>query len=172
MHRLNFDNTIAIDDVFAITHQVLVEKGLTIASYDYSRPWGGFFVINELNTEQFIDLFFPHLNKHALMSGGRLSPKILVVAPHKRLSWQYHFRRAEIWKHIGGVAAVATSFTDAEGEVKDLVLNEVITLAQGQRHRLIGKNGYGIIAEIWQHSDPNNPSNEDDIVRLQDDFGR
>jgi mannose-6-phosphate isomerase len=29
-----------------------------------------------------------------------------------------------------------------------------------------------MIAEIWQHTDPENPSDENDIVRLQDDFGR
>jgi hypothetical protein len=29
-----------------------------------------------------------------------------------------------------------------------------------------------MVAEIWQHTDPNHPSDEDDIVRLQDDFGR
>jgi len=27
-------------------------------------------------------------------------------------------------------------------------------------------------AEIWQHTDKNNPSDEDDIIRVQDDFGR
>jgi len=29
-----------------------------------------------------------------------------------------------------------------------------------------------LVAEIWQHTDPKHPSNEEDIVRLQDDFGR
>jgi hypothetical protein len=29
-----------------------------------------------------------------------------------------------------------------------------------------------MLAEIWQHTDDANPSNEDDIVRVQDDFGR
>ncbi|MCU0327251.1 MAG: phosphoheptose isomerase, partial [Spirosomaceae bacterium] len=40
------------------------------------------------------------------------------------------------------------------------------------RHRLVGVNEWGIIAEIWQHTDPKNPSDENDIVRVQDDFGR
>jgi hypothetical protein len=30
----------------------------------------------------------------------------------------------------------------------------------------------GVIAEIWQHTDANHPSDEDDIIRVQDDFGR
>jgi hypothetical protein len=29
-----------------------------------------------------------------------------------------------------------------------------------------------IIAEIWQHTDAAQPSDEEDIVRVQDDFGR
>ena len=47
-----------------------------------------------------------------------------------------------------------------------------ITLKQGERHRLIGLDNYGVVAEIWQHTDKNNPSDEEDIVRVQDDFGR
>jgi hypothetical protein len=42
----------------------------------------------------------------------------------------------------------------------------------GQRHRLIGLDQWGVVAEIWQHTDSENPSDESDIVRLQDDFGR
>ena len=29
-----------------------------------------------------------------------------------------------------------------------------------------------IVAEIWQHTDKNNPSDEEDIIRVQDNFGR
>ena len=47
-----------------------------------------------------------------------------------------------------------------------------IKLQKGERHRLIGLDGWGVIAEIWQHTDAENPSDEEDIVRLQDDFGR
>jgi mannose-6-phosphate isomerase-like protein (cupin superfamily) len=88
------------------------------------------------------------------------------------LSWQYHHRRAEIWKLIGGTAGVVTSATDEQGSLKVLKDQEVIQLAQGQRHRLVGVNGWGVIAEIWRHTDARNPSDESDIVRLQDDFGR
>jgi mannose-6-phosphate isomerase-like protein (cupin superfamily) len=50
---------------------------------------------------------------------NKLSPKI-VVAPNKRLSWQYHFRRSEIWKVIGGKSRRKTSLTDEEGEIQEL----------------------------------------------------
>mgnify|MGYP003350752161 CR=1 FL=1 len=42
---------------------------------------------------------------------------------------------------------------------------------RGERHRLIGtKEGWGMVAEIWQHTVPDHPSDESDIVRLQDDY--
>ena len=67
---------------------------------------------------------------------------------------------------------VATSLTDEQGEPKVYEEGEIIILQKGERHRLIGHNDYGIVSEIWQHTDPQHPSDEDDIVRLQDDFGR
>jgi len=51
-------------------------------------------------------------------------------------------------------------------------IGNLISLEQGERHRLVGLDDWGVVAEIWMHTDPSNPSDEDDIVRLQDDFGR
>lgn len=169
---LNFSNTTAKELVFEDITEYLHRKNIKISKQDNTRPWGGFFVIEEVEAEKIINLYFPDFKKEALNITGKLSPKILVVAPEKRLSWQYHHRRSEIWKLIGGTAAVVTSDTDEEKEVKHLNIGEVISLKQGERHRLIGLKNWGIVAEIWQHTDADNPSNEDDIVRLQDDFGR
>jgi mannose-6-phosphate isomerase len=157
--------------IFSEIENFLKENQLSIHNVDASRPWGGFFVIEESDAGKFIDLFFPTLNKSALLK-GKLSPKILLVAPGKKLSWQYHFRRAEIWKLIRGEAGVVRSETDEEKELYQLSVNEIIQLKQGERHRLVGLNDWGIISEIWMHTDANHPSDEDDIVRLQDDFGR
>ena len=106
------------------------------------------------------------------MIGNKLSPKILLLAPQKKLSWQYHHRRAEIWKLICGTAGVITSNTDIENTPMLLNTGSIIKLKQGERHRLIGLDEWGVVAEIWQHTDVHNPSDEDDIIRLQDDFGR
>jgi mannose-6-phosphate isomerase len=157
--------------IFSEIENYLKENNLSVNNIDSSRPWGGFFVIEERDAGNFIDHFFPTLDKAALLK-GKLSPKILLVAPGKKLSWQYHFRRAEVWKLIKGEAGVVRSETDEEKELYHLSLNEIIQLKQGERHRLVGLNDWGVIAEIWMHTDANNPSNEDDIVRLQDDFGR
>jgi mannose-6-phosphate isomerase len=159
-------------EVFEKIDLFLEAKNLKVANKDDQRPWGGFFVIDEDDAEKFIAAFFPHLKKEDLAISGKLSPKILLVAPSKRLSWQYHHRRAEIWKLIGGEAGVVTSDTDEEKELKKLAIGDIVKLQQGERHRLIGLENWGVIAEIWQHTNFDEPSNEDDIIRLQDDFGR
>jgi mannose-6-phosphate isomerase len=161
------------NEIFEELENYLSKQKLTITKIDNKRPWGGFFVIDENDAEKFIETYFPHLTKQQLSIGGKLSPKILVVAPNKRLSWQYHHRRAEIWKLIGGKAKVALSDNDEETEIVELNVGDIVQLSQGKRHRLIGdENNWGIVAEIWQHTNEENPSDEDDIVRLQDDFGR
>lgn len=173
MKNINTVLTSSKEEVMGSVEGYLVQEKLSISSHDFSRPWGGFFVIDESLADRFIQLFFPHLKASDLKIAGKLSPKILVVAPNQRLSWQYHHRRAEIWKLIAGVAGVVTSDTDKEGPLHQLYMGEIIQLKQGQRHRLVGlPQGWGVIAEIWRHTDATNPSDENDIVRVQDDFGR
>lgn len=156
-------------EIFDGVEKLLKEANLEIASKDLSRPWGGFFVIEEKQTEAFINKFFADKK---IDTSGKLSPKILVVAPQKRLSWQYHFRRSEIWKLIEGEAGIVRSNTDEQGSVQNMILQKIVELKKGERHRLVGLSDWGIVAEIWQHTDPTHPSDENDIVRLQDDFGR
>jgi mannose-6-phosphate isomerase len=169
---LSFTADTKKEKVFTEVENYLKEKNIRIDKQDQTRPWGGFFVIDETQAELFISLYFPHLKKEDLLISGKLSPKILVVAPEKRLSWQYHHRRAEIWKLIGGNAEVVTSDTDEEHNTAVLEPGDIIQLKQGERHRLIGMDQWGILAEIWQHTKADHPSDEDDIVRVQDDFGR
>lgn len=158
--------------LFSQTEQHLQQQGFRIERKDDARPWGGFFVLDETQAQQFANQYFGGLAVDALRISGKLSPKILLVAPHQRLSWQYHHRRAEIWRVVSGTVGVITSPTDEEGPLKTYGPGEQITLRQGERHRLIGLDGWGQIAEIWQHTDAAQPSDEDDIVRVQDDFGR
>lgn len=169
---MNFDKNTTKEDVFSSIRSFIDSLGFSIEKEDMSRPWGGFFVLDENQAGNFIQEFFPTLSADDFIEGQKLSPKILVVAPNRRLSWQYHFRRAEIWRVIGGNAAIVISDTDEETEQKQLSLGTLISLKQGERHRLVGTEEWGIVAEIWKHIDANNPSDEDDIVRVQDDFGR
>lgn len=165
-------STVDKSELFNLTDKQITDLGFTIESVDQNRPWGGFFVINEEQAQEFANEFFDGLDTNELRISGKLSPKILIVAPNKRLSWQYHHRRAEIWRCIKGKVGVIKSSTNDENDLIILNEGEYIQLPQGERHRLVGLDDYGIVAEIWQHTDSNHPSTEDDIVRIQDDFGR
>lgn len=170
--KLALTQTESRSALFAKVQQYLSAEGLKVVAQDTDRPWGGFFVIDESQARDFARLYFPEFNFSALQLTQKLSPKILMVQPANRLSWQYHHRRAEIWKLIAGTAGVVISSTDEQGPVQKLEVGQVVKLPQGQRHRLVGTEGWGVVAEIWQHTDEKNPSDEQDIVRLQDDFGR
>ncbi|MBT9394519.1 phosphoheptose isomerase [Hymenobacter sp. NST-14] len=158
--------------LFDHTARHLIGQGFRIERQDTQRPWGGFFVLDETQAQPFADQYFGGLTVDSLRIAGKLSPKILLVAPHQRLSWQYHHRRAEIWRVVSGTVGVITSPTDEEGPLKTYGPGEQITLQRGERHRLIGLDDWGTVAEIWQHTDAARPSDEDDIVRVQDDFNR
>jgi mannose-6-phosphate isomerase-like protein (cupin superfamily) len=159
-------------NIFALTCQKLLKSGFMIRASDLERPWGGFFVIEESQAQLFANLYFDGLDVSTVTISGKLSPKLLLVAPGKRLSWQYHNRRAEIWRVVKGEAGIVRSNSNEEGPLEILTEGSVVTLKQGERHRLIGLTDWAVIAEIWQHTDALNPSDEEDIIRLQDDFGR
>lgn len=144
--------------------------GFSIINKDLSRPWGGFLVIDERQSRDFVIKYFNDIDIKVL-EGKKVSPKILIVRPHSRLSWQYHHRRVEYWQVFRGSVGVIRSMNDIEGKLEVLNEGSQIVLAQGERHRLIGLSGYGVVAEIWQHTS-DVVSDEFDIVRLQDDFGR
>lgn len=159
--------------VFGEIEKELLGHSLGITAIDDKRPWGGFFLIDEADSKKFIAEYFPQFSREDLDITGKLSPKILLVAPEKRLSWQYHHRRSEVWKLVCGAAWLMTSDDDEETEKTEIHPGDIIHIGQGKRHRLIGStDDWGIIAEIWQHTDSENPSDENDIVRVQDDFGR
>ena len=152
--------------------ELIKSLGFRVVSKDFDRPWGGFLVIDEDQAQGFSNQFFKGINIDILKISGKLSPKILIVNPESRLSWQYHHRRAEIWRVYKGEVGIIKSEDDTQNEMKIYSEGDQITLKQGERHRLIGLENYGVVAEIWQHTDKNNPSDEEDIVRVQDDFGR
>lgn len=149
----------------------LESMGFKITDSDTQRPWGGFFYIDESQAQAFSNRFFNGLDVESLRIEGKLSPKILMVKPKAKLSWQYHNRRAEIWQVYKGSVGIVQSETDVENEMQTYKPGNQIKLNQGVRHRLIGLDDYGIVAEIWQHTN-SIPSDEEDIIRVQDDFGR
>ena len=161
-----------MSDIYKKISEKLKLQNLNIVDKDIDRPWGGFFVIDQENSQDFANIYFDGLKIDKLKISGKLSPKILIIAPNKRLSWQYHQRRSEIWRVTSGEIKVVTSHDDVERNEVLLKERDEIKLSQGERHRIIGTDDYAVVAEIWIHTDKDNPSDEDDIVRVQDDFNR
>lgn len=160
------------DSVFDSIIKGLWRRSMPHQSVVRDKPWGGYFTFDQKHTEKFIDLFFKGVDTSMIQMDLQISPKILVVEPGKRLSWQYHHRRTELWRCVYNRVNVTLSDNDQEKENVVLAEGDHIYIGSEQRHRIIGLRQYGILAELWIHSDPAHPSNEDDIVRVQDDFGR
>ena len=140
-----------------------------IIGEDLMRPWGGFYYISPVDLERFIREYFPNIIIDIKQS---LSPKILIIDKGKRLSWQYHNRRKEIWSVLKGPVGIVRSFDDNESNTIIAQTGEIIIIEKLERHRLVGLDVQAIVAELWWHIDKNNLSDENDIIRLQDDFKR
>jgi mannose-6-phosphate isomerase-like protein (cupin superfamily) len=136
------------------------------------KPWGAYVRIADDSIRNFYRAYWQGVDVPEPGPEFKLAPKVLIVAPEARLSLQYHNRRSEHWRVMEGPVKVVHG-TDAEHLDETIAqAGEVIRLAQGELHRLVGLSQWARIAEIWQHTDLSAPSNEEDIVRVQDDYGR
>jgi len=100
----------------------------------------------------------------SLIHSDRFQVKRIVVTPGHKLSLQKHFHRAEHWVVVSGVALVTR---DAE----ELMVreNESVYLPLGCTHRLANPGRIPLtLIEVQSGS----YLGEDDIVRLQDTYGR
>lgn len=172
---LNLDANVDKSELVDQLEQIAQEHGYVTLDRNDTKPWGAYLRFDSKDAEQFIDSFFPGLTLEEAQRGiedAELSPKFLLVSPGQRLSWQKHARRAERWTFLTD-GAYHKSDTDDQGDIVNAPAGEVVQFEQGERHRLVGLMGsYALVAEIWQHSDPAQPSDEDDITRIQDDYQR
>ncbi|HXZ61300.1 MAG TPA: phosphomannose isomerase type II C-terminal cupin domain, partial [Acidimicrobiales bacterium] len=90
--------------------------------------------------------------------------KRIVVHPGKRLSYQRHAQRAEHWFIVSGAAKVTL-----DGEDIALGPGESIDIPRGSAHRIANVGETDLVFIEVQHG---TYFGEDDIVRLEDDFGR
>jgi len=107
------------------------------------RPWGTFTVLDE---------------------GSDHKVKRIEVLPGKRLSYQKHAHRAEHWVIIKGTAKV--TLNDEEISVPS---GQAIDVPIGAAHRV---ENPGTELLVFIEVQRGSYLGEDDIVRLQDDFGR
>jgi mannose-6-phosphate isomerase len=90
--------------------------------------------------------------------------KRIVVHPGKRLSYQRHARRAEHWFIVSGTATVTL-----DGIVTELRPGDSIDIPLESAHRVANEGDVDIVFIEVQHG---TYFGEDDIVRLEDDYGR
>lgn len=163
-----------------ISKQQAIEKiegwlrnlGLEVSTKDLERPWGAFWHIKPEKINLFLSLFFPKIKAEIKLD---ISPKILLISPKECLSWQYHQRRNEIWKILNPVGILLNDTDDipSEEQIETKNQGEITKIPAKKRHRAIGlENSFGLIAEIWEHLNSEDPSNEEDVIRVQDDYGR
>ena len=114
----------------------------TSAKFD-RRPWGTFTVLDQ---------------------GDNYKVKRIEVLPGKRLSYQKHAQRAEHWVVVQGTAKVTL-------DDREIIVTPggAIDIAIGSAHRVENPaDDLLVFIEVQRGS----YLGEDDIVRLQDDFGR
>ena len=107
------------------------------------RPWGSFTVLDE---------------------DDGYKVKRIVVSPGRRLSYQTHAARSEHWTIVRGRARITL-----DGREISLAAGESIDIAVGSAHRVENPGEEDLVLiEVQQ----GNYLEEDDIVRLEDDYGR
>jgi len=118
------------------------EGAKTVREFD-RRPWGTYTVLEEAPT---------------------FKVKRIEVLPGKRLSYQKHAQRAEHWGVDAGTANVTL-----DGREITVRTGEAIDIPIGAAHRVENAAADDLIFIEVQRG---NYLGEDDIVRLEDDFGR
>ena len=107
------------------------------------RPWGRYEVIQE---------------------GATYKVKSIHVAPGMRLSYQRHQKRSEHWYVTDGSGEVTL-----DGKVQQVLRGSIIEVPQGPLHRI---SNTGSSELIFIEVQTGSYFGEDDIERVEDDFGR
>jgi mannose-6-phosphate isomerase len=107
------------------------------------RPWGRYEVLQEFQTHKV---------------------KCIWVLPGKRLSYQRHQKRAEHWFIVTGKALVTI-----DGQTRELTAGATVDFAIGVLHRI---ENIGNDEVIFVEVQTGTYFGEDDIERVEDDFGR
>jgi mannose-6-phosphate isomerase len=110
---------------------------------DDVRPWGCYFVLEDEPAHKV---------------------KRIVVTPGKRLSYQRHAQRAEHWFVVAGSGVVTLDGVDQRVDA-----GTAIDIPLGAAHRMTNDGPDDLVFIEVQHG---SYFGEDDIVRLEDDYGR
>ena len=114
-----------------------------MGNYTENRPWGSFTVLDE---------------------GDSFKVKRISVNPGHKLSLQYHHHRSEHWTVVQGEATVTVG-----EDIKKVKVNEFVYIPLKEKHALANEG-----EELMQLNEVQvgDYLGEDDIVRLEDRYGR
>jgi len=119
---------------------------------------------NRRQADQHLRIYRPWGYYQGIDLGSRYQVKRIVVKPNAKLSLQKHFHRAEHWVVVCGTAEIAVG-TD----VRTVHENESAYIPIGSVHRLANPGKIPLeLIEVQVGS----YLGEDDIVRLNDEYGR
>ena len=104
-----------------------------------------------------------------LALGDRHQVKRIVVDPGNRTSLQVHAQRAEHWTVVEGTAEVTIGTDINSLKTRPLTVNQSIDVPRGAVHRIANRAAVPLTIIEVQTGDY---LGEDDIVRLEDDYGR
>lgn len=136
------------------------------------KPWGSYIRLKEKSLPAFIGAYWASSPVKVNVGNNKLDPKILLVAPGSRLSLQYHCRRREYWRVLAGPVKIILGPDGTTLQEATYNTGDTVEIPCGHWHRIAGLAGWSVLAEIWEHTDPENPSDEEDIIRVEDDFSR
>jgi mannose-1-phosphate guanylyltransferase / mannose-6-phosphate isomerase len=119
---------------------------------------------NRAEAERHLRVYRPWGYYQGVDIGGRYQVKRIVVKPNAKLSLQKHFHRAEHWVVVRGTAEIVVG-----SETRTVHENESAYIPIGSVHRLANPGKIPLeLIEVQVGS----YLGEDDIVRINDEYGR
>ena len=114
-----------------------------MSNYIEHRPWGSF---------------------ENLLDEDYCKVKRIIVKPGHKLSYQFHHKRNEVWVVVKGIATVTL-----DDKVVDIKETEIVNIPVSTKHRVENRSKEDL---IFIETQTGTYFGEDDIVRLEDDYGR
>ena len=114
-----------------------------MTNYKEERPWGSF--------EHLLDTEYCKVKR-------------IIVKPEQRLSYQYHHERTEHWVIVQGAATVTL-----DDKIHTFIEGDVVQIDCETKHRVENKSEQDL---IFIETQTGTYFGEDDIVRIEDDYGR
>ncbi len=112
-------------------------------NYKETRPWGTF---------------------ENLLDADYCKVKTITIKPGQAPSYQYHYKRSEVYVIVQGKALIKLDDVEKEYNIGDTILIPVLT-----KHRVTNIGSEDLIFIEVQHGEY---FGEDDIVRIEDNYDR